>query len=436
MRRIHAWIIVAAVVWTGPNAAGAASGPAPFVRFDEFLKQVSAASFAGSAIQKDAGVKRAESFEAMRRHILSMYEGVRVAHSFALDEQVFDCVPILQQPSARRLGLEQVALAPPAPEEKVRADGEVQGLASPLTLGLVDPFGNAVSCEVGTIPMRRITLEEMSRFETLETFFRKIPWGDDGLPRKDDEPVPVHLYAYGKQAVKNYGGSSWLNLWHPAIDGDASQIFSLSQHWYDAGSGDTRQTVEGGWQAFPFKYQTAQSVLFIYWTADDYQQTGCYNLDCAAFVQTNPNWSLGGPLTTSATFGGSQAEFQLQWRLVRGNWWLYLQGDGALEPVGYYPSSIYGGGPLAHAATAILYGGEAVGYTSWPPMGSGGFAGLGFGGAAYQRAISYFDGKQKSHVALLKAYQPSPRCYTSIFKKKFGTLGASLFFGGPGGDDC
>ena len=33
-----------------------------------------------------------------------------------------------------------------------------------------------MQCPAGTIPMRRVTLDDMSRFEDLRGFFRKTPW--------------------------------------------------------------------------------------------------------------------------------------------------------------------------------------------------------------------------------------------------------------------
>jgi hypothetical protein len=52
------------------------------------------------------------------------------------------------------------------------------------------------------------------------------------------------------------------------------------------GNGSTLQTAEVGWQVYPQKYGNSYPTLFIYWTADGYNRTGCYNLDCSAFIQT------------------------------------------------------------------------------------------------------------------------------------------------------
>ena len=48
---------------------------------------------------------------------------------------------------------------------------------SPLRAGRKDPHGNVMQCPEGTIPMRRVTLEDMTRFPTLRAYMRKGPEG-------------------------------------------------------------------------------------------------------------------------------------------------------------------------------------------------------------------------------------------------------------------
>ncbi len=462
------------VIWlaVGLGAAGAREGVAQggprgagFVPLAEFLPSVAAARFEGFPRGPETRVRTAEAFAEMRRHILSLYEGVALdgVHSFLLDGQHFDCLPIEQQPSVRGLGLTHVEVAPPPPlsiaaEPVVPAPGEpAPGDAapgqleepgaratSPLTLGSHDAFGNEIQCAEGTIPMRRVTLEEMTRFETLRQFFEKGPdgAGQIGLEEEKAAPAkPVHKYAHAYELADNRGGSSLLNLWMPPINTGATQVFSLSQHWYTGGN--PVQTVEGGWQAFPQKYHTVNSVLFIYWTADGYNRTGCYNLDCAAFVQTNSHWALGATFSHYSTPGGTQYEFELQWQLSGGNWWLFLGGSGTPEAVGYYPTALYGKGQLANFATEIDYGGEVVGTTSWPEMGSGVAASRGFRHAAYQRQIFYVDLSTATHWSTLSP-DASPRsrgrgsCYSLLFTP--ASAGSSwdsyFYFGGAGGGGC
>jgi Neprosin len=425
MRRTGLWMLIACLTVLPGGAARAQAVPETFVSFDEFVEGVAAA-------RDDSAAGARPEFERMRQHIVELYHGVEARHSFLLEGQYFDCVPVEQQPSVRLLGLETVQLTPPEPATGAPAGAGPggRGAASPLTLGLTDPFGHAVHCDAGTIPLRRITLDEISRFGSLRAFLRKTPFGTSTT----QDP---HKYAFATQPVKNFGGSSWLSLWSPIVKPGIGQFFSLSQQWYAGGDGNKYQTVEGGWQTYPAKYHTPKSVLFIYWTPDNYR-TGCHNLECAGFVQTNNDWPLGGAWPTYSAKGGPQYEIQMQWKLTGGKWWLYLRGAGSFEAVGYYPASIYKGGQLSRWATEITYGGETLATTLWPPMGSGAFASKGAGQAAYQRRIYYIDGPASSRWGKLAANQPSPKCYT--LKLTPSSPGASwgtyFYFGGPGGRSC
>jgi len=396
-------------------------------------------------------VKTPEAFEEMRRHLLSLYRGVHVPHSFLLDTQVFDCVPITEQPSVRFLRLKIATPPPPiqppptqarSPEPGPPAGGQPD---EPQAGGnKVDVFGNAISCDQGTIPMRRITLEEMTRFGSLREFLGKELPGTTPLhPSSTIVPSPAisntaHRHANARQVVDNNGGGSWLNIWNPSLAGPND--FSVSQQWYIGGSGTTQQTVEGGWR----KYAPSdpKSVLFIFYTPDGYT-TKCYNMEClGSFVQTDHTWTLGGAFPNYSTLGGAQYEFQMVWRHTQGNWWLYLQRGGeTLNPIGYYPDTIFKGGQLSKNAQYVYYGGETAPSAStgpWPPMGSGEFADQGYQYAAYQSVIHYFDLLGNSQWPTLTPQEESPSCYTLTFvpAPSGGSWRAYIYFGGPGGNSC
>jgi hypothetical protein len=388
-------------------------------------------------------------FEAVRKHILGLYRGVKVAHSFVTaNGHHVDCIPIEQQPTLRHPALKghviQSTPPPPSPAAAPPPSGGSQapGRATPVTPHLVqgtrDQYGNEMFCPVGTIPMRRITLEEMTRFKTLKEFFRKSP-GGAGHPgqRRVETPKPDihdgHRYATAFQAVNCTGGSSYLNIWNPTT---VSGGMSLSQQWYSGGSfsDHTIQTVEGGWQVLPSKYGDSATHLFIYWTADAYQNTGCYNLDCQGFVQVDNSWVLGGSLSSVSTTGGTQYEINMQWQRdsTTGNWWLFLQGHGSRTAVGYYPQALYGAGPMASNATTIEFGGEVYGQPTSGQMGSGAFAADGWQKAAYQRQNWYIDTGGTSTSTSLTGIESDPTCYT----EQIGTNGGNdwivyFFFGGP-----
>ncbi len=384
-------IAQAATVPAQPAPGSAA--PAKFVPFTEFVQGVKYADTTSFLARPAVKVSDAVSFEQMRQHVLSLYADVDVKHSYVLDAQTFDCVPVEQQPSLRGRGLKAIAAAPPASAGLTSLSPKGDALAtSPSRLSQfpanarADTFGNSYGCEAHTIPMRRITLDELSHFKNLKEFFQKGPNGAGRPPSMANEVAPsvfAHKYSYTHQYVYNHGASTNINLWRPYVYTGSNEIFSLAQSWVIGNSWGTTQTAETGWQNYPAKYGSENPALFIYWTADGYGSTGCYNLDCSGFVQTSSSLHLGAGFTNYSLYGSTQYEIQLQYYLYQGNWWLRVGGNW----VGYYPATIYRGGELNYYSNLLEFGSESVGTTIWPAEGSGRFAANGWTWAGFQRLI-------------------------------------------------
>lgn len=434
-RALRGFFIFAALTLTAGSEAFAQSTTNRFVSFQAFMdgvRSASSAQYVGAASSRIAG---ASDFAEMRQHIVSLYDSVHVTHSFLYGSQYFDCVPLMEQPSVRGLGITRIAEPPPSPPfGRAGAGPNPSASVMPQHSGYTrDKFGNAIACEQGTIPMRRVTLEEMSRFPTLHDFFSKGP-GKAGQVGNNAATL-VHNYAYTQENVTNFGGGSYLNIWNPTVP-NTKNIFSLSQHWFQTtvGKAKTVQTVEEGWQHFPAKYgKGTKSVFFIYWTADGYSKTGCYNLDCKAFVQHDKSIMLGGEFDKYSVVGRAQQEFQLRAFLYNGNWWIYYNGIA----VGYYPGKLWGNANLAKGSNGILFGGETTGTTSWPPMGSGNWPSGGFKQAAYQRIVHYYPTATTYKDATLTANQPVPKCYKAdLTNNSTGDWHTYFYFGGPGGNKC
>jgi hypothetical protein len=353
-----------------------------------------------------------------------------------------DCIAIKEQPTVFQFGIEHIEEPPmhAAPPDSTAANGtahaSAQGADSPLKLGLTDQFGNTISCPEHAIPMSRLTLERLTQFTTLHDFFGKFPNKVESrsvlVPR--DNVAEPRKYAQGTQNVINFGGQSFIQLWNPVGD------FSVSQQWYRGGPQAQEQTVEGGWVVYPDHFHTTNAVLFIYWTADSYASTGCYNLECPGFVQVNHNWNLGVAFTHYST-PASSLGFMMQWKLFNGNWWLYLRGSGAnYEGVGYYPTSIFNGGQMSRAAVRMEYGGEVgrkVG-NNWPQMGSGVLSTTGVHAAANQALIYYTRRNEGGGVGVWANLVPSgdAPCYSAnkVDAANGGDWGTYILYGGPGGD--
>lgn len=402
----------------------------PIVPFQEFLKSVQAVKVVEAAALPGARVRGSDEFEKMRQHILTRYRGIQVPHSF-MDEngQIFDCVPIEEQGG----GLESAeAATPPQLPEQAGEPAAVAPQAAPAPPAK-DQFGNVRVCPAGTIPMRRITPEDIARFPTLERFFRKGPLGGGQQPSLSPPAIggtAQHKYAHAAQSVNNLGGHSILSVWSPSVDGSQ---FSLSQHWYAANTQFGVQTAEVGWQVYPQLYGHSKPALFVYWTADGYQSTGSYNLTGGHFVQTNSAWTLGGSLSPVSSVGGQVHEIEISYFLQQGKWWLYINKAA----IGYYRASQYGSGQLATSAAMIDYGGETVGAGVWPAMGSGQYANAATPNAASHRDIYYyaFPSGQPT-LANLTPQQLSPGCYTINTGSAAPPWNRYFYYGGPGGSGC
>src|SRR6185295_10591980 len=163
-------------------------------------------------------------------------------------------------------------------------------------------------------------------------------------------------------------------LWNPYVNTGLGEVFSLAQSWHSGGTGAALQTTEVGWTNYPGHFGVQKPVLFIYWTANNYNGTGCYNLECAGFVQVDGEGWLGASFANYSTAGGSQTEFSARDYLYEGNWWLASNGTW----IGYYPGSIYGTGQMSRYAQLIQFGTETTGATVWPAAGSGAFSTAGW----------------------------------------------------------
>lgn len=160
-----------------------------FVPFDQFLEEINKARFEDYRNKAGFIAANEDEFSKMKQHILSLYNGVKVKNSFVMDDAMFiDCIDINTQPGLKQDGKQLTIEKPPAFLD-LRKEGadEQQGTPVPpmLSREKMDKFGNVMYCDSGYIPMKRITLDEVTRFETLNDFFNKYgKAGQTGLPEE------------------------------------------------------------------------------------------------------------------------------------------------------------------------------------------------------------------------------------------------------------
>ncbi|KAJ1398259.1 hypothetical protein SESBI_31255 [Sesbania bispinosa] len=284
------------------------------------------------------------------------------------------------------------------------------------------------ACPEGTVPIRRITEQDFLRASSIRRFGRK----PRGVRRDSSGNGHEHAVVF-VNGDQYYGAKASINVWTPRVTDQYE--FSLSQIWVIAGSfGNDLNTIEAGWQVSPELYGDNYPRFFTYWTTDAYQATGCYNLLCSGFVQTNNRIAIGAAISPRSDFNGRQFDIGLMvWKDPKhGHWWLEF-GSGLL--VGYWPAYLFS--HLRSHASMVQFGGEIVntrsrGYHTGTEMGSGHFAEEGFRKAAYFRNLQVVDW-DNNLLPLSNIHQLADHsnCY-DIREGRNNVWGTYFYYGGPG----
>uniref|UniRef100_A0A1J3D8P3 Neprosin PEP catalytic domain-containing protein n=1 Tax=Noccaea caerulescens TaxID=107243 RepID=A0A1J3D8P3_NOCCA len=359
------------------------------------------------------------------------------------DGDVIDCVPKRRQPALDHplLKHHKIQKAPrrmPKMMGKERSDDVREEEANVLEGAWQMWHVNGTWCPKGSVPIRRNTMKDVLRAKSLFDFGKKRRSID--LHRRTETPETLgsngheHAIAYTETSSEIYGAKATINVWDPKIE-EVSE-FSLSQIWILSGSfaGPDLNSIEAGWQVSPELYGDNRPRLFTYWTSDSYQATGCYNLLCSGFIQTNNKIAIGAAISPLSTFKGNQFDITiLIWKDPKmGNWWMGL-GDNTL--VGYWPAELFT--HLVDHATTVEWGGEVVntraaGRHTTTQMGSGHFPDEGFGKASYFRNLEIVDSDNSLvPVRDVKILAENTECYDikSSYSNEWGTY---FYYGGPG----
>jgi len=397
----------------------------------------------------------------MATHLESLYSRKDVWHQFKNESgQDIDCVDFFAQPGARHVkGLVRPSSGPLV----------IQTPSGPMELQTRDPAGEhsfdeqgrEQTCPEGSVPIVRQKLQNIARFETLESFLSKVPVEHGGaaaaravLGRQADEPPAVgeHYYAtVHNRMLSNRGARTTINIWKPYLE--RWNEFSLSQLWVYRALGGNVETVEAGWQVYKNRYDDLSPHFFIYYSTDDYNN-GCYNLDCSAFLY------LGGlpPASTlmySVPLFGPQREMTFAWAHcsetecgIFAGWWLSLAGNW----IGFYPIDLFDSSGIRDMGYAVEFGGEVLEMAQYErtatDMGSGVAPGIApfnncnngassscYGWVAYQRRLRYYDlSKNLQPVHNLIVNIEKEECYTGELYFQPGGWDKYIFFGGTGAD--
>ncbi|CAI9090960.1 OLC1v1025862C1 [Oldenlandia corymbosa var. corymbosa] len=376
------------------------------------------------------------------------------------DGDIIDCVhkrhqPALDHPLLKNHKIQKILPEFPKAKNMVKVDGLMNAEKNVNSSNNSENDNNLRSrawqmwhhsgqrCPKGTIPIRRSTANDVLRAKSLYDFGKKTRSLRMSTERQKDAPDVVsvngheHAIAYTGASQEIYGAKATINVWDPVVG--VVDEFSLSQIWVLSGTfdGSDLNSIEAGWQVSPVLYGDFKPRLFTYWTSDAYQATGCYNLLCSGFVQTNSRIAIGAAISPISVANGNQYDITiLIWKDPKlGNWWMSF-GDNTL--VGYWPAELFT--HLADRATMVEWGGEVVnsrvfGKHTTTQMGSGHFADEGFGKASYFRNLEIVDSDNSLTTAQdITTLAENSNCY-NIKSSNNNEWGTHFYYGGPGRSD-
>ncbi|CAN6476985.1 unnamed protein product [Victoria cruziana] len=358
----------------------------------------------------------------------------------SLDGDIIDCVHLHKQPALDHPLLKNHKIQAPLVRPKLNLR-HIDHTSNMLSRRAWQTWHKTGHCPRGTVPIRRTSADDIMRAKSIFHYGKKtaLPPADRPLPVRFTAAPDVvsgngheHAIAYTGTG-EYYGAKATINVWDPSIQ--MTNEFSLSQMWVLSGSFDSDlNSIEAGWQVSPELYGDSRPRLFTYWTSDAYQATGCYNLLCSGFVQTNSKIAMGAAISPISAYSGNQYDITiLIWKDPKvGNWWM---GFGENTLVGYWPAELFT--HLADHADMVEWGGEVVntkfsGKHTATQMGSGHFAEDGFRRASYFRNIEVVDADNSlSPVQSLSTLAEDTNCY-NIQSSYSNDWGDFFYFGGPG----
>ncbi|TQD80131.1 hypothetical protein C1H46_034338 [Malus baccata] len=264
----------------------------------------------------------------------------------------------------------------------------------------------------------------------------------------------VHIYkqpAFDHPALRNHkiqaailvtvgysyiGAQGDINIWNPKVE--SPDEFTTAQIWLKNGPGDAFESVESGWVVNPKVYGDGSTRLFVYWTKDAYKSTGCFDLTCSGFVQTNKDIALGMALQPISSASGPQYQttFSITKDFHTNNWWVRV---GQNIPVGYFPGELFSY-LTKGAASLVEWGGEV--YSSKikknhphtaTGMGSGDFAWNKEGNACYIKQVRIIDySQQLKYPEWVGTFTDEEYCYAAVNYAASLAEEPVFYFGGPG----
>ncbi|QCD99088.1 hypothetical protein DEO72_LG7g368 [Vigna unguiculata] len=294
-------------------------------------------------------------------------------------------------------------------------------------------------CAEGTIPVRRIRKRELLKADSVEEYGRKKPsfsHHEHGEVNKNLDSF-VQLKNHSKAILftvgyRYLGGKADLRVCNPFVEKDDE--YSTTQVALLTGPHNDFECVQSGWAVNPSVYGDRQTRLFVYWTADGSKETGCFDLTCPGFIQTNNEIALGAAIYPISIPGG--LPYVITIYIFKdpctNNWWMQY---GEKTNIGYWPPELFE--TILYNAQSVEWGGEVysarVAQTphTATQMGNGQFASV----LDYSSAITRMRIHDNSEALKIPEwtydFSDEYNCYDVWYMSEY-IYDPQFYYGGPG----
>ncbi|KAL1197172.1 Protein neprosin [Cardamine amara subsp. amara] len=286
---------------------------------------------------------------------------------------------------------------------------------------------NGVGCPLGTIPIQRVTKDELLRINSFSDKDKpQGSWNFTNYHQYSVDNAPHHHFAVARtkrREVKHYNGASMvITINDPLVK--SSQFSSARMHIQIG-----EDYIQVGWTVNPKLYPDTKTRTFAFTKAG---KNECYNSMCpVGIIMVRTDLFLGmarGPPDLRGSRQRSYDTYGLQKDKANGYWWLMFEG----EQIGFWPAKLF----QQSFANSIEWGGEVYSASMLSPqMGNGYFPLWDPEFDAHICNITIVDENFKidNSVKNIETFSDDPRGY-EVHDDLYSGLpvGHIIYYGGPG----
>lgn len=349
----------------------------------------------------------------------------------------YDCINVYEQPSLKHplLRNHRIQMRPSHKIRKMIAKMKHKKLPPGVQHAKIKLDE---ACPKGTIPVLRVVDKDLSK--NVSNLYK---------PQSNEWNQNLEFAGIFTQTTpdKKYQSNlATISVYNPQVGPHQYSSAAIS---VEAGNGADFNQIQIGWTVYPDLFNGDTRTHWYFKMINNGNLSGCYNLNCLGFVQTNTQVAIGTAMDKVSKYS-TEDQVVFRFSIIRdegsevrnASWWLVvLIDDNDYDPIGYFPATQFN--ELAGGADKLQWGGYVLSSrddNTSPPMGSGHFD-----NGVYQRTcfmsqvelvdhnFDLVDSPTGVQTAMSRCYLEGDESY-----KNDGKTGYSFCFGGTGGSqsDC